>query len=228
MPSNEKRSSRITVACGSCRTKKQKHKGQSVDSVSNTIGHVNGLNNYAGPAKGHVESLEHRLQITEGLLLRLLPEISDARLKSILPDQTNSGLSYAPLARLEKRGIEDWSQYPLDSFKNIRGWQQACIGQSSDDNIYPHEPVTSTKTRASRGIKRKLPMEIESHSPPQKREILPAGLKQADQGSIPKKRTLSNSHEELPQSSQPFHWEMQPDSDPPAPTKPKTISQFFW
>ncbi|KAJ5106452.1 hypothetical protein N7456_003127 [Penicillium angulare] len=211
MPSSEKRSSRITVACGSCRSKKQKPEGQYADNASKTIGPVNGLNNYA-----------------ESLLLRLLPEISDAQLRSILPERTEGGLSYAPLARLEKRGIEDWSQYPLDSFRNIRRWQQACLDQSSLENIYPHDSVTSTETRASRGIKRRLPTDSESHSPPQKREIIPAGFTQIDHSSISKGKTLSDYHDELPQPAQQFHGGVQADSDSPATTKPKTISQFFW
>lgn len=77
-----------------------------------------------------MEALEHRLQVTEGALLKLLSQVSDTQLYRAMPDdqglQTDSGDSYTPLARLEKKGVEDWPQFPLDTAQSIREWQRAC------------------------------------------------------------------------------------------------------
>jgi hypothetical protein len=107
-----------------------------------------------GPAKGYVEALEHRLQVTEGLLLKLLSHISDPVLSSISPEDSlsSNGPGYAPLARLEKKGIEEWSQFPLDTAQGIRKWQRVCTGQEGDglDNQSVGSPA-----EVLRGVKRK-------------------------------------------------------------------------
>lgn len=89
-----------------------------------------------GPPKGYVEALEHRLQVAEGVLLRVLSQVSDTQLLNAIPGeqgQNDRGVSYTPLARLEKKGVEDWPQFPLDTAQNIREWQRACIEHDSGD-----------------------------------------------------------------------------------------------
>lgn len=35
------------------------------------------------------------------------------------------------MARIGKRGIDEWTQFPLDTAENIRKWQQVCTGQDA-------------------------------------------------------------------------------------------------
>ncbi|KAJ5157145.1 uncharacterized protein N7482_008245 [Penicillium canariense] len=87
---------------------------------------------FRGPAKGYIEALEHRLQVTENAFLKLLAQVSDSQLLDAFPDDASfkqdSPHGYTPLARLEKQGIEHWPQFPLDTADNIRQWQHVCIG----------------------------------------------------------------------------------------------------
>ncbi|KAJ5678788.1 hypothetical protein N7462_007032 [Penicillium macrosclerotiorum] len=117
-----------------------------------------------GPAKGYVEALEHRLQITENVLLTLLSQVSETQLGNVFPERLASKqekrTAYAPLARIEKKGIEDWSQYPLDTARNIRIWQHACTDQGTPPSQRrPAEADYSSLAESHRGIKRKLPDE---------------------------------------------------------------------
>lgn len=115
----------------------------------------------SGPAKGYVEALEHRLRVTEGVLLKLLPHVSNAELATTFPDdkdrQGDAGAGYMPLARLEKKGVEEWSQYPLDTAANIRKWQRACTGQGNpeSDDCGHEADQSSVNDPPERGIKRK-------------------------------------------------------------------------
>lgn len=115
-----------------------------------------------GPAKGYVEALEHRLQVTESVLLRLLSQVSDPELSHIFPEDSllgDTGTGYAPLARLEKKGAEEWSQFPLDSAQNIRKWQRVCTRQGSNGSGSPTvEPENSSTVHG--GVKRNR---LESH-----------------------------------------------------------------
>lgn len=45
------------------------------------------------------------------------------------PDPKNGRSSYTPLARLEKKGVTNWSDLPLDTARNIRRWEEACTNQ---------------------------------------------------------------------------------------------------
>lgn len=109
-----------------------------------------------GPTKGYVEALEHRLQVTEGLLLRLLSHISDPVLSSIFPEDSLSSneTDYAPLARLEKKGFEEWSQFPLETAQDIRKWQRVCSGQG-DDRLDNQTVAECSPAKVHRGVKRK-------------------------------------------------------------------------
>lgn len=117
---------------------------------------------HSGPAKGHVEALEHRLQVTEGVLLRLLSQVSDAQLSNAFPRDgaavsRDSAGTYMPLARLDRRGIDEWSQFPLDNAQNIREWQHLLIGQSPVDSGTPPSKTdqSSVHRHQNSGVKRK-------------------------------------------------------------------------
>ncbi|KAJ5601323.1 hypothetical protein N7510_010857 [Penicillium lagena] len=135
--SKEKNPARITVACNACRSRKQKLR--------------------RGPAKGYIENLEHRLQVTESVLLKLLSQASDQQLLAALPSDRTTRLgrkrAYMPFSRLSKEGMDYWSDYPLDTPYNIRQWQQACIGheaaglESPEVHSEHHEPRESKRRR---------------------------------------------------------------------------------
>lgn len=36
-----------------------------------------------------------------------------------------------PMARIGKRGMDEWAQFPLDTADNIRKWQRVCTGQDA-------------------------------------------------------------------------------------------------
>ncbi|KAJ5219217.1 uncharacterized protein N7498_001316 [Penicillium cinerascens] len=123
--------SRITTACNACRSRKQK-----CHDYNRPCDWPEQLRR--GPAKGYVEALEHRLQVTESVLLRLLSQVSDPELSHIFPEDSllgDTGTGYAPLARLEKKGVEEWSQFPLDSAENIRKWQR--VKEAMDPAVQP-------------------------------------------------------------------------------------------
>ncbi|CAI7569926.1 unnamed protein product [Penicillium pancosmium] len=137
----ETKPARITVACNACRSRKQKCSGDK--PVCGQCLENNRPCDWPeqlrrGPAKGHVEALEHRLQVTEGVLFRLLSQVSDAQLSNAFPregaiSQDGTG-TYMPLARLDRRGIDEWAQFPLDNAQNIREWQHLLTGQSAVDS----------------------------------------------------------------------------------------------
>lgn len=130
MPSKSKAKApaRITIACNACRSRKQKCSGRK--PICEQCLENNRPCNWPeqlrrGPEKGYAEALENRLQLTESILLNLLPHVSDEQLSAAIPRRESSG-SYVPFPRLEKRGMESWSQFPLDTSHGIRRWQQAC------------------------------------------------------------------------------------------------------
>lgn len=136
----EKKPGRITIACNACRSRKQKCSGEK--PVCEQCLENNRPCNWPeqlrrGPEKGYAEALENRLQLTESILLSLLPHVSDEQLSLAIPHRESSqdhGTTYVPFPRLEKRGIETWSQFPLDTSYGIRRWQKACTdtGVGSD------------------------------------------------------------------------------------------------
>lgn len=128
MPSKSKAKTRITIACNACRSRKQKCNGRK--PICEQCFENNRPCNWPeqlrrGPEKGYAEALENRLQLTESILLNLLPHVSDEQLSAAIPRRESSG-AYVPFPRLEKRGVEGWSQFPLDTSRGIRRWQQAC------------------------------------------------------------------------------------------------------
>ncbi|KAJ5466408.1 hypothetical protein N7530_010195 [Penicillium desertorum] len=125
--SKEKRPARITIACNACRSRKQKCSGRK-PVCEQCLDHNRPCNwpeqLRRGPEKGYAEALENRLQLTESILLHLLPHVSDEQLSDAIPRESSG--TYVPFPRLEKRGVENWSQFPLDTPQGIRRWQEAC------------------------------------------------------------------------------------------------------
>ncbi|KAK6832715.1 hypothetical protein RU639_004349 [Aspergillus parasiticus] len=135
-PTKAGKASRITIACNACRFRKQKCSGKK--PVCTQCLQHNRVCDWPeqlkrGPAKGYIESLEHRLHETETVLLKVLSRISDAQLSaSINQDRQHrtrrSGdLLYSPYPRLGKRGAEYWKRFPLDTAHNVREWQDDCL-----------------------------------------------------------------------------------------------------
>lgn len=119
-------------------------------------------NSSSGPTKGYVEALEHRLQVTENVLLNLLSYTSDTELSSLF----SQDIAYVPVARPEKKGVEDWSQFPLDTAENIRKWQHACANQEISPSAgQSTEPDHSSMAPPGQcGLKRKTPEDFGNQS----------------------------------------------------------------
>jgi hypothetical protein len=83
-------------------------------------------------------------------LLKLLSQVSNAQLLEAFPHHSSfdgERATYMPLARIQKKGIEDWAQFPLDTADNIRKWQHVCIGQ---DATGPSQQVLGNEDSAIR------------------------------------------------------------------------------
>lgn len=157
----------------------------------------------SGPAKGYVEALEHRLQVTEGVLVKLLSQVPDAQLATTFPEgkvlDHDVGTGYVPLARLEKKGIEEWSRFPLDTAPNIRTWQQVCMGQGAieSSNRTNEADRSFFNLQLERGVKRKF-----TGSGHQDREL---GV------HVPSSRTTATLRESGQSASPPTALEQAPD-----------------
>ncbi|KAE8367223.1 hypothetical protein BDV27DRAFT_77553 [Aspergillus caelatus] len=136
-PTKAGKASRITIACNACRFRKQKCSGKK--PVCTQCLQHNRVCDWPeqlkrGPAKGYIESLEHRLHETETVLLKVLSRISDAQLSSSINQdrqhktrRSTGDLLYSPYPRLGKRGAEYWKRFPLDTAHNVREWQYDCL-----------------------------------------------------------------------------------------------------
>ncbi|KAJ5758051.1 uncharacterized protein N7511_006745 [Penicillium nucicola] len=150
--SKEKKPGRITIACNACRSRKQKCSGKK--PVCEQCLEFNRPCNWPeqlrrGPEKGYAEALENRLQLTESILLNLLPYVSDEQLATALPPREGNqdrSSSYVPFPRLEKRGIDSWSQLPLDTSHGIRRWQHAYTSRERVGSE-GHQDVPNPKRR---------------------------------------------------------------------------------
>ncbi|KAF3393980.1 hypothetical protein F1880_005079 [Penicillium rolfsii] len=137
---------------------------------------------WSGPPKGHIEALEHRLQVTENALLKLLLHVSDAQLLEAFPPHSSfegAGATYVPLARIQKEGIENWAQFPLNTVENIRKWQQVSIGQDTTGpkDVSTHPASSNGRKRKQLAIEEPKDLSFEEHSeisgrlnPPRERE----------------------------------------------------------
>ncbi|RFU81000.1 zn2-c6 fungal-type dna-binding domain [Trichoderma arundinaceum] len=117
------------AACDGCRSRKQKCDEKS------------------GPAKGYIEALEHRLAVTEAVLLQLLEVSDDAVLQDAFkhePSKRTDVLNMAAAAttttdaagRIEakKTGtIAHWDNFPLNTADEVKRWAGEVLGRNTDD-----------------------------------------------------------------------------------------------
>ncbi|KAH6607147.1 zn2-c6 fungal-type dna-binding domain [Trichoderma cornu-damae] len=106
-----------------------------------------------GPAKGYIEALEHRLAVTEAVLLQLLQVSDDAVLRDAFrhePSKKADVLNMAATAtattttttttdaagRIEakKTGtIAHWDNFPLKTADDVKRWAGEILGRRTDD-----------------------------------------------------------------------------------------------
>lgn len=123
------------------------------------------LTSNSGPAKGYVEALEQRLHETEDVLLKIVSQLDQAQLASMLSTQNSFSAdndcqdkkksSRVTLLPSRKRGVEYWKSFPLRDAESIQRWQQDCYlnrsnvspnRHSEDNNVLSHpvRPEPST------------------------------------------------------------------------------------
>ncbi|TFA99095.1 hypothetical protein CCMA1212_009223 [Trichoderma ghanense] len=101
----------------------------------------------SGPAKGYIEALEHRLAVTEAVLLQLLQVSDDSLLQDAFkhePAKRADALSTAAIAtttttdaagRIEakKTGtIAHWDSFPLNTADEVKRWAGEVLGRHAD------------------------------------------------------------------------------------------------
>ncbi|QGA20502.1 hypothetical protein EYB26_008206 [Talaromyces marneffei] len=149
--------SRITTACNPCRSRKQKCSGrrpkcEQCTEYNRTCEWPEQLKR--GPAKGYVEALEQRLYETEDVLLKVVSQLNQAQLASILSTQssfsTDDGsqdkrkTSRVTLLPSRKRGVEYWKSFPLHDAESIQRWQQDYHRNRSNFSPNQHEVEESS------------------------------------------------------------------------------------
>jgi len=93
-----------------------------------------------GPAKGYIEALEHRLAVTEAVLLQLFQVSGDAALRAAFqrekPTRRTSStevLTAAGKIEAKKTGtIAHWESFPLGSAEEVRRWAREALGYDHD------------------------------------------------------------------------------------------------
>ncbi|EEA21681.1 C6 finger domain protein, putative [Talaromyces marneffei ATCC 18224] len=158
--------SRITTACNPCRSRKQKALqwekvckngslkkldlwAKDIQAEMRTVYRIQ-----PGPAKGYVEALEQRLYETEDVLLKVVSQLNQAQLASILSTQssfsTDDGsqdkrkTSRVTLLPSRKRGVEYWKSFPLHDAESIQRWQQDYHRNRSNFSPNQHEVEESS------------------------------------------------------------------------------------
>lgn len=140
---------------------------QTVHEVTLLISQEQTLTSNSGPAKGYVEALEQRLHETEDVLLKVVSQLNQAQLASMLSSQTpfptdddsqdKNKSSRITLLPSRKLGVEYWKSFPLRDAESIQRWQQDCYLNRSnvspnrhieDDNILS-QPVRAEQTRGN-------------------------------------------------------------------------------
>lgn len=167
----EKKASRITTACNPCRSRKQKCSGDR--PVCTQCLEYNRVCAWPeqlkrGPAKGYIEALEHRLQETESVLLKILPHLSHSQLSSIIVDNgssisttENGAIVYTPISPMRKRGAEYWKSFPLSTVENIRKWQQDCL---TNKNSSPNGKRDTSSEKSISSLSRQRALETPNSS----------------------------------------------------------------
>jgi hypothetical protein len=102
----------------------------------------------SGPAKGYVEALEQRLHETEDVLLKVVSQLNQAQLASMLSTQksfsTDDGSqdkrksTRVTLLPSRKRGVEYWKSFPLRDAESIQRWQQDYYRNRSNSSPNLH------------------------------------------------------------------------------------------
>ncbi|KAL5087508.1 hypothetical protein Trisim1_007729 [Trichoderma cf. simile WF8] len=139
------------AACDGCRSRKQK-----CDEKRPTCSRCRDMKRECvwpklykrGPAKGYIEALEHRLAVTEAVLLQLLQVSDDTVLQDAFkhePSKRTDVLSTTAAAtttdaagRIEakKTGtIAHWDNFPLNTADEVKRWAGEVLGRptASDD-----------------------------------------------------------------------------------------------
>ncbi|KAL7930361.1 hypothetical protein V8C35DRAFT_313043 [Trichoderma chlorosporum] len=136
------------AACDGCRSRKQK-----CDEKRPTCSRCRDMKRECvwpklykrGPAKGYIEALEHRLAVTEAVLLQLLQVSDDAVLQDAFkhePSKRADVLNTAAAAtttdaagRIEakKTGtIAHWDNFPLNTADDVKRWAGEVLGHPAD------------------------------------------------------------------------------------------------
>ncbi|PTB79966.1 hypothetical protein M440DRAFT_1397250 [Trichoderma longibrachiatum ATCC 18648] len=144
------------AACDGCRSRKQK-----CDEKRPTCSRCRDMKRECvwpklykrGPAKGYIEALEHRLAVTEAVLLQLLQVSDDSLLQDAFrhePAKRADVLSTAAMAtttttdaagRIEakKTGtIAHWDSFPLTTADEVKRWAGEVLGRCAD-TLQPRE-----------------------------------------------------------------------------------------
>ncbi|KAL6856659.1 hypothetical protein J3F83DRAFT_752347 [Trichoderma novae-zelandiae] len=138
------------AACDGCRSRKQK-----CDEKRPTCSRCRDMKRECvwpklykrGPAKGYIEALEHRLAVTEAVLLQLLQVSDDSILHDAFkhePTKRADVLNTAAIAtttttdaagRIEakKTGtIAHWDSFPLNTADDVKRWAGEILGHRAD------------------------------------------------------------------------------------------------
>ncbi|KAL7787940.1 hypothetical protein V8C37DRAFT_389098 [Trichoderma ceciliae] len=137
------------AACDGCRSRKQK-----CDEKRPTCSRCRDMKRECvwpklykrGPAKGYIDALEHRLAVTEAVLLQLLQVSDDAALQDAFkhgPSRRTDVVNTATTAtttdaagRIEakKTGtIAHWDNFPLNTPDEVKRWAGEVFGRHADD-----------------------------------------------------------------------------------------------
>ncbi|KAF7126048.1 hypothetical protein CNMCM5793_002407 [Aspergillus hiratsukae] len=187
--------SRITVACNSCRSRKQKCSGNNSNGwFPGPGGRTHKAHQARGPAKGYIEALEHRLRETEHVLLRLLAHMADEQLSiAVERDQSLSQRRYSTCQRSGKDDVQYWRRYPLHTARDLREWQQDCLAETGA----PGPPMTSPSRRTE--VSAQPEVEAEESSP------VASESQQIDVHPVPHFEQVTGAHEVRPKSTQVTH-----------------------
>jgi predicted RNA-binding protein with RPS1 domain len=107
------------------------------------------LTRISGPAKGYVEALEQRLHETEDVLFKVVSQLNQAQLASMLSTQNSFSTDDESQEKIKttrvtllpsrKQGVEYWKSFPLRDAESIQRWQQDCHRNRSDFSLNQHD-----------------------------------------------------------------------------------------
>ncbi|OTA08852.1 hypothetical-protein [Trichoderma parareesei] len=138
------------AACDGCRSRKQK-----CDEKRPTCSRCRDMKRECvwpklykrGPAKGYIEALEHRLAVTEAVLLQLLQVSDDSLLQDAFKHEpakradvpsaaaiaTTTTTDAAGRIEAKKTGtIAHWDSFPLNTADEVKRWAGEVLGRRAD------------------------------------------------------------------------------------------------